>query len=136
MKVAVDWDGVIHSYVSGWKGHSVLPDPPVEGAIAWLADLHAAGIEVVFFTCRFTNWSNEIPWPKVRDACIKYLIDNGLAPEIANSFEWWAGEGKPRVDLYVDDHGFRFEGTFPTVQEVKGLKDSWNKHLWKRGGDE
>jgi hypothetical protein len=34
--LCVDFDGVIHSYVSGWKGEAVVADPPVKGALAWL----------------------------------------------------------------------------------------------------
>src|SRR5690348_3599913 len=36
--ICVDFDGVVHSYSSGWKGVSVIPDPPVPGAIEWIRD--------------------------------------------------------------------------------------------------
>src|SRR5205085_10431106 len=34
--IVVDFDGVIHAYTSGWKGATVIPDPPVDGALAWI----------------------------------------------------------------------------------------------------
>ena len=30
--IAVDFDGVIHSYTSKWVAADVIPDPPVSGA--------------------------------------------------------------------------------------------------------
>ena len=34
--LCVDFDGVVHSYISGWQGAAVIPDPPVKGALRWL----------------------------------------------------------------------------------------------------
>ncbi len=37
--LCIDFDGVLHSYSSGWKGVDTIPDPPVDGAIEWLRAL-------------------------------------------------------------------------------------------------
>ena len=36
--LCVDFDGVIHSYASGWKGADAIPDPPVPGAMEFLRE--------------------------------------------------------------------------------------------------
>ena len=50
--VAVDFDGVIHAYTSGWKGVSNIPDPPVDGSIDALFRLLDAGFKVAIFSSR------------------------------------------------------------------------------------
>ena len=35
--LVLDFDGVIHSYTSGWKGVDCIPDPPVDGAFEFIA---------------------------------------------------------------------------------------------------
>lgn len=50
--LSIDFDGVIHSYKSGWKGAHVIPDPPVPGAIAALFRYLEAGFDVAIFSSR------------------------------------------------------------------------------------
>ena len=37
--ICIDFDGVIHSYKSGWQGIDAIPDPPNKGAFEWLESL-------------------------------------------------------------------------------------------------
>ena len=45
--VVLDFDGVIHSYVSGWQGAGVVPDPPVPLIDEEIKRIRAAGYRVV-----------------------------------------------------------------------------------------
>src|SRR5690606_9529026 len=49
--LAIDFDGVLHAYTSGWQGALEIPDPPVEGAIAWL-EAAAERFDLAIFSVR------------------------------------------------------------------------------------
>lgn len=112
--IAVDFDGVLHSYTSGWKGPADIPDPPVPGAIEWLNKI-SPHFEVVIFTTR-----GESIYAK--NAIRQYLYDYG----------WTAAKGatvtntKIPAIIYIDDRGWRFEGEFPSKEEIHRAKP-WNK---------
>lgn len=44
--VAVDFDGVLHSYTSGGKGVDQIPDAPIAGAFDFLEALHRRGFRI------------------------------------------------------------------------------------------
>ena len=49
--LCLDFDGVCHSYTSGWQGADVIPDPPVPGMWAFLrAAVHV--FEVAIYSAR------------------------------------------------------------------------------------
>ena len=50
--VAFDFDGVIHSYKSGWKGEAEVPDPPVPGIREAIAHIRLAGYRVIVVSSR------------------------------------------------------------------------------------
>ena len=50
--VVFDFDGVIHSYKSGWKGETIIPDEPVPGIEDSLIAIHMSGYKIVVVSSR------------------------------------------------------------------------------------
>lgn len=114
--VAVDFDGVIHSYTSGWREDWMtdpikLLDPPVEGAIRWLMQIRR-DLEVVLLTTRGGAVGSG-------GAVMKWLRHYGYEGDdllITNL--------KVPALAYVDDRGWRFmgPGTFPSAGDILRAK--------------
>lgn len=116
--VAVDVDGVIHSYASGWQGAEVIPDPPVAGAIEWLERI---GEEYDIAIC-----STRAETEEGRQAISEYLRRHGLSEEAMDVITIEAG--KPPALLYVDDRAWRFTGdNFPTVEQIRNAVPWWKR---------
>lgn len=128
--ICVDFDGVIHSYTSGWKGVAVIPDDPVPGAIKWLEDHlpvpDALGMSdeykgpiVQIYSSRSKSWFG-------RRAMKKWLIKHGLHHAYITDGLLQFPVKKPAAFLTIDDRAICFDGTFPTSQEMMSFKP-WNK---------
>ena len=128
--LCLDFDGVLHSYSSGWKGGRNIPDPPVPGAIEWLnaivPDGDAVGgsfdprhddFKVCIYSSRSRYWGG-------RKAMKAWLLKHGFeAHKIENlGFPLM----KPPAFLQIDDRAITFTGTFPSVQEMLAFKP-WHK---------
>lgn len=96
--VVFDFDGVIHSYTSGWKGEDTVPDPPVPGIREALKEIHDAGYEVVVVSTRCATI-------KGHGAIEAWLYDNGLREYIDKVCK----EKSPAV-AYIDDRAICFDG--------------------------
>lgn len=118
--IAVDFDGVIHSYTSGWNDDWASDpiaklDPPVEGAIDWLMEM-VRDFEVVIFTTRGADHVGA-------NAVMDWLGHHGYrGPALEVTAH------KPPALVYLDDRAIRFEGpgTFPTRQQIHDARP-WNK---------
>lgn len=121
--VLVDFDGVLHSYVSGWNGKEQIPDPPNDGAIAWLRTLiESPEVEPVIFTTRVHCGENDDPDPshQAELAIRNWLYLNGLSREEVDGLR--ITDQKVPAVLTIDDRALKFEGHFPTLAMIKNFQ--------------
>lgn len=124
--IAVDFDGVIHQYVSSWEAPWVITDPPMPGAFEWLAAM-VAKFRVVINSSRFTPQyvqHGKVINPQARAlaALAAWFDAHGLPAHVRDQLVVWSQPGKPAALVYIDDRAFRFEGAFPTAAEIHKLK--------------
>lgn len=113
--IAVDFDGVIHSYRTPWMGHGVIPDIPVPGAIEWLNEI-SKSFRVVFHTTRGSCGVGKA-------AVMMWLRRHGYTATGAITV---TNEKIPAI-VYIDDRGYRFTGrNFPDAQQIHKMRP-WNK---------
>jgi hypothetical protein len=122
--LVVDFDGVLHSYTSGWKGPTVIPDPPVQGALGFLARA-VERFDVAVLSSR----SRE---PGGIDAMKRWLADHGLEPDVLAKLRF--PRTKPPAHVYLDDRGWRFEGTFPSLDAIDAF-EPWHKRAPRETDD-
>lgn len=116
--ICVDFDGVIHSYTSGWQGALVASDPPVPGAIRWLTDLVS---RPDYEVCIYSSRSRE---PSGPDIMLRWLVANGMPVDATAKLKF--PTQKPSAYLTIDDRSFRFEGDFPSPEWIERFRP-WNK---------
>lgn len=110
--IAIDFDGVINSYKSGFE-EGVLPDPPTDGAIEWLKTLINSEYEIIIHSARLTKKEN-------KSLIKKWLLKYGVTKEELNKLVF---KEKPIAILYIDDLGWQFNGTnFPSLKEIANFK--------------
>lgn len=127
--ICIDWDGVIHSYTSGYQGDvASFPDAPVEGAIEFLTNLLSSGNWIVIIHTARTDGLNLPGIWRVEEAIFDYLHKHGLPANLAEQITVHQTRGKPRADVYLDDRAYRFEGIFPHIVDLEMLAP-WNEPI-------
>ena len=122
--LCLDFDGVIHWYRKGWSGADVITDEPTPGAIEALREY------VKHFTVHI--YSGRSSTKEGRDAMMiaitrwhKGYCDKHGIVEPSIVFLLRFPQTKPGAMVYMDDRGFRFEGKFPSPDELKALFKTW-----------
>lgn len=123
--LCLDFDGVIHSYTSGWKGPNIIPDDPVDGAFDFM--LRAVDhFRVHIYSSRsmtpsgvlaMQEWMTE--WATTK---LGAEAGNRLCLSLIFAHE------KPAAFLTIDDRALTFDGNWDKFDPEKLLQfKPWNK---------
>lgn len=93
--IVFDFDGVINSYKSGFKGLHDIPDDPVPGIKEAIADIRKK-YRVVILSARCTSPGGIL-------GIARYLSKHGIVVDDIVSH-------KPGGVVYIDDRALRFDG--------------------------
>jgi len=132
--LCLDFDGVLHSYSSGWKGADVIPDPPTDGMAAFL-DKAVDFFDVQIFSSR-THQPGGVDAMKrfIWDALAHHFdcpfagdprgFDRALAVRDAISYP----TEKPAAMVSIDDRALCFTGNWADFDPQRLLEfQPWNK---------
>lgn len=130
--LCLDFDGVCHSYTSGWQGADVIPDPPVDGLFEFL-EAASEVFDIVIFSSR--SKPNSLGGPL--DGIIamqtwfgRYYSEYIFAknPELKKTFLDFTCPlvrfvtEKPPAFVTIDDRAITFAGHWPTIEELKNFQ--------------
>lgn len=129
--LCLDFDGVIHSYTSGWKGPRVIPDNPVPGAMEFISLQALYGdFQIAIYSSRSRYWFGRRAMQKWLELHMSFYFHAkagfvsptpDFVPEKTNkvirAISWPLF--KPSALVTIDDRAIRFDGTWPTDAELK-----------------
>lgn len=126
--LCLDFDGVIHSYTSGWQGSGVANDPPVPGALAFLEEA-AKHFRLAIYSSRSKSFSGRRAMKRyMREHFESYLTFSPSHDRdtLYEYLEWpWF---KPSAFMTIDDRALTFTGEWSDfAPEVLRDFKPWNK---------
>ena len=111
--VVFDFDGVIHSYTSGWQGMTKIVDPPVPGIKEAIDEIREAGYFVVVVSTRCMT-------PEGKKAIERYLHMHDIKADDITIH-------KPPAVVYIDDRAIYFDGKPEALLGKIQNFEVWNK---------
>ena len=121
--LCLDFDGVIHSYTSGWQGAHIIPDPPVPGALAFMLEA-LKHFDVFIFSSRSHQHGGIAAmraWLRSHADGLWHPTPDGPGLEDVGFCSY-----KPSAMVSIDDRAITFDGTWPSIETLKEFKP-WNK---------
>ena len=139
--IVVDFDGVIHYYVSPFLEPDFIADPPVVGAIDFLRRIienpgyelnifstrnnHPEGIRAMQLYLKF-YFVKEYGWAKGAALGNEFFKHSNILNSDHPLYWDYFPRKKPTGWLTIDDRVLCFNGLFPSFEEIDNFK-AWNE---------
>jgi hypothetical protein len=137
--LVLDFDGVLHSYTSGWKGPRNIPDAPVPGAMEFLyRATKEFNVQIYSSRSRYFLGRHFMKiW--LRTYLFDYAINKVRPVKDWSNYAYYDHEDlsrwveellaklkfplmKPAAFLQIDDRAICFNGTWPSIEDLKEFK--------------
>jgi hypothetical protein len=125
--LSLDFDGVLHRYSSGWQGHAIISDRPTDGAMEFLKEV-TEHFDVHICSVRSNYEDGRAAMRRWLTVCLINTFGEDIAIDILSHVEF--PSGKPSASVIIDDRAIQFQGTWPTVGELKAFTP-WTKKVKK-----
>lgn len=136
--LCLDFDGVIHSYISGWKGDvRTMNDPIVPGAIEFLIEA-VKDFDVQIYSSRSGNpLGIQAMYNYTYENAVRYYSqfkydtigecppEQALAKGLMNKLSF--PTHKPPAWVALDDRVLNFDGNWPSIETLKNFKPWYQK---------
>lgn len=113
--IAIDFDGVIHSYENGWQDGSIYGNliPHTEAAFETIID---EGYNICIMSSR--DRRQILEWMQVKMPNFKYELVEGV---FHNGKEIGISNAKVAAAAYIDDRALKFRNWDQAIHEIKNL---------------
>jgi hypothetical protein len=130
--LCLDFDGVLHSYTSGWQGADVIPDPPVPGAIAFLRAA-VQHFTVAIYSSRSHQPGGQAAMQSWLATWAKADPDHSTDLSFLEAIKWPLE--KPGAFVTLDDRALTFSGEWPSMDTLLAFRP-WHKRPAAGGTDQ
>jgi hypothetical protein len=128
--LCLDFDGVAHSYTSGWLGAAVITDPAVPGLFEFL-DAVKEEFDVQVFSSRSHQEGGVEAMMEWFMAERKLWRERGGKPPEDTPLTLSFPTEKPAAFVSIDDRAITFTGTWPSLETLKAFQP-WNKPTYNK----
>lgn len=110
--ICFDFDGVIHSFKSGWIDFDIIPDEPVQYIRQLLLDMKSSGRFIILVHSSRCGYEGGV------EAIELFMKEFSLPYDKVCKH-------KPNARMYVDDYGYQFKSVTDFRNKLRDLK--WMK---------